>query len=303
MKDIRIFLESSSIAGLNHIATSTKYAKLFWIFAVVSGFIGAGYLINMSFQSWSLSPVTTTVETLPLSRITLPKVTVCPPMNTFTDLNYDLMRAEDLALDEAQKNQFFEMALGLLESKYFENNLATWNKVQEKNRFFNWYHELTVIRMPFYHSYTNTLDVEILTAASNGVLTSQYFGEAFELNKFEKKVEYHFRIFIPVNIMEDENVTLHVKFDQSLGFMETVTDDQYDKVEFDSNNTISYTPLEYDGYSFIIKRNIEDKDLEGLDLLSMPGFQLSWFISGAKVIPEEVYDPKGRTQKLIRFSL
>ena len=149
MKEIRTFLESSSIAGLNHIATSTKYAKLFWIFAVVSGFIGAGYLINMSFQSWSMSPVTTTVETLPLSRITLPKVTVCPPKNTFTDLNYDLMRAENLALDDDQKNQLFKMSLGLLENNFFENNWATWNKVEEKKQIFQ--------LVSWINSYKNTL--------------------------------------------------------------------------------------------------------------------------------------------------
>ena len=78
MEGVQAFLESSSIGGLNHIASGKKYARLFWILAVLSGFSGAGYLIHLSFQSWSESPVTTTVETLPLSRIKLPKVTVCP---------------------------------------------------------------------------------------------------------------------------------------------------------------------------------------------------------------------------------
>ena len=98
MEGVKTFLESSSIGGLNHIATSKKLARLFWISAVLTCFTGAGFLIQLSFQSWSESPVKTMVEILPLSRITLPKVTVCPPKNTFTDLNYDLMRAENFAL-------------------------------------------------------------------------------------------------------------------------------------------------------------------------------------------------------------
>ena len=133
MRELRTFLESSSIAGVNHIAINKKYARLFWIFVVTSGFIGAGYLIHLSFESWSESPVTTTVETLILSRIKLPKVTVCPPKNTFTDLNYDLMRAEQLPLDDGMKNKLFEMALGLLESRYFDQDWAEWNKMQEQN--------------------------------------------------------------------------------------------------------------------------------------------------------------------------
>ena len=145
------------------------------------------------------------------------------------------------------------------------------------------------------------MDFEILTAAPNGVLTSQYFGDAFQLKKLEKKFNYHFRIFIPVTIMEDPNVTLHVKLDQIPGFIDSIKDDEYNKIKFDSNNTLAYTPIEYDGYSFIIERNIEDNDLETTNLLSMPGFQLSWYISGAEVTPEKVYDPLGRTRKFIRF--
>ena len=304
MKELRTFLETSSIAGLNHIATSTKYAKLFWILAVVSGFIGAGYLINMSFQSWSVSPVTTTVETLPLARITLPKVTVCPPKNTFTDLNYDLMRSEDLALDNDRKNQLFEMALSLLESKYFEKNWAIWNKVQEKNRFFNWYHGLTVIKTPYYYnpSHSNTLMFEVLTSAPNGILTSQYFGEPFQLNRLERKFYYNFRIFWPVDIMNDPNVTFHVKFEQTPGFNHSIKDDEDNKIKFESNNTIAYTPLDWDAYSFIIERKIEDEDLEKMNLLSMPGFQLSWYISGAEIKPEELHFPLDRKKQYIRFS-
>ena len=227
MKEIRTFLESSSIAGLNHIATSKKYARLFWILAVLSGFTGAGYLIHLSFQSWSESPVTTTVETLPLSRIKLPKVTVCPPKNTFTDLNYDLLMAESLALDNGKINQLFDYALTLLEKKYFEKNWATLNKVQEKNRFFNWYHGLTEILTPHYYKKANrnTLALFVYTSAPTGVVTSQYFGDPFHLRKLEKNVNYDIRIFCPNDIIIDPNVTLHLKFEQTLGFNHSITDD------------------------------------------------------------------------------
>ena len=183
------------------------------------------------------------------------------------------------------------MALGLLESKYFEQNWAIWNKVQEKNRFFNWYHGLTVINTPYYTSYSNTLNFVIYTAEPNGVLTSQYFGEPFQLNRLERKFYYNFRIFWPVEIMNDPNVTFHVKFEQTPGFNHSIQDDEGNKIKFDSNNTIAYNPIDWDGYSFIIERNIEDKDLEKINLLSMPGFQLSWYISGAEVKPykDKVY--------------
>ena len=299
MEGVKTFLESSSIGGLNHIATSKKFAKLFWIFAVVAGFTGAAFLIQLSFQSWSLSPVKTTVETLPISRITLPKVTVCPPKNTFTDLNYDLERADEMGLDDDQRNQLFGMALGLLETKHFENNWAFWNKVQEKNRFFNWYHGLTVIASPLSHR--QTLRFLVSTSAPNGVLTTQHFGEPFQLNKLDKQAEHEIMLYCPDDIMEDPNVTLHVKFEQTPGFNHSIEDDEHSTYEFDSNNTLAFSPIEYDKYLFIIERNIKDEDLGKMYLHSMPGFQLSWYFSGVEVKPEELYDPLDRTKQFIRF--
>ena len=88
MESIRNFLESSTIHGLSYISTTRKYVRVFWILVVIGGFSGAGVLIFTAFQSWADSPVKTTIETHPISEITFPKVTVCPPKNTFTNLNY-----------------------------------------------------------------------------------------------------------------------------------------------------------------------------------------------------------------------
>ena len=87
MEKLNTFLESSTIHGLSYIAAGRKYVRLFWILVVIGGFSGAGVIIYQSFQSWADSPVKTTIETLPITEITFPKVTVCPPKNTYTDLN------------------------------------------------------------------------------------------------------------------------------------------------------------------------------------------------------------------------
>ena len=62
------------------------------------------------------------------------------------------------------------------------------------------------------------------------------------------------------------------------------------------NNTISYKlPDVY--RVFYIKRKIEDKDLEHLNLVSMPGFQLSWYYSGADVTPKPVDNSNNRIKR------
>ena len=104
MEGVSTFFASSTIHGLSYIASSRKYVKLFWILVVVTGVTGALFLIKESFDYWSESPIKTTEETLPIADIKFPKVTVCPPKNTYTDLNYDLLISENRTLTEEMRN-------------------------------------------------------------------------------------------------------------------------------------------------------------------------------------------------------
>ena len=99
MEGVRTFLESSTIHGLSYIATTKRLIKIFWVLVVIAGFTGAGILIYKSILDWQENPITTTIETLPITDITLPKVTVCPPKNTYTNLNYDIMMLENITID------------------------------------------------------------------------------------------------------------------------------------------------------------------------------------------------------------
>ena len=56
--------------------TSPKDLRLFWSFVVITGFLGASLLIKESFDSWSEIPVMTNIETVPITDIEFPKVTV-----------------------------------------------------------------------------------------------------------------------------------------------------------------------------------------------------------------------------------
>ena len=99
MRKVKNFLDTSSIHGLIHISQNKKYSKLFWILIVIAGFSSAGVMIQKSFQSWNVDPIKTTIETEPITKIAFPKLTVCPPKNTYTNLNFDLMKLENMSLD------------------------------------------------------------------------------------------------------------------------------------------------------------------------------------------------------------
>ena len=146
MERISAFLESSTIHGLIYISTTRKYARAFWIFVVLAGFTGAGYMIHTSLQSWADSPIKTTIETLPISEIKFPKVTVCPPKNTYTDLNYDLMLAENFTLTEEMRDELINYTWKVINEHTYTDDL---NMFQEEDRYYNWYYGYTQIRRPY----------------------------------------------------------------------------------------------------------------------------------------------------------
>ena len=232
MEGVENFLDSSTIHGLSYISSTRKNIRLFWIFVVLAGFLTAGYLIQQSFHSWAESPVKTTVETLPISEISFPKITLCPPRNTFTDLNYDLMAIENVTLDIEIENNTIEYVYDYLtgmtipygfktkNDKLFEyaseviNDhlyLDDWMWLEEKNRFYNWFHGYTGISN--IKNSAASLTYRIDTSATSGVIFTKNFGEKFNSNwiKFRRRSEFDINIYPPMDVQNNLNVTLHIK--------------------------------------------------------------------------------------------
>ena len=91
MEGVKEFLESSSIHGLAHIANSKlHFARFLWFCIVVSAFVVSCTLINNSFISWSKSPIETSEETFPISKIPFPRVIVCPPKVEAAGCNFSI---------------------------------------------------------------------------------------------------------------------------------------------------------------------------------------------------------------------
>ena len=133
-----IFLESSSIHGMSYISTSKRNTtRLLWILVVSTGFIGAGVLIYQSFEGWANSPITTTIETVAIEKMTFPKVTVCPPKNTYTDLNYDLMMTQNMTLDNKTRNELYDFTLELLLDHLNKEFMTNLSKLEDNDRYYN----------------------------------------------------------------------------------------------------------------------------------------------------------------------
>ena len=176
---VQNFLESSSIAGFGHIASTRKYARLFWITIVIAGFIGACIMINKSFQQWEENPITTTIESRPIKELTFPKVTVCPPKNTYTDLNYDLRMTENMTIGNDTRHKLANFAMELLWDQLQDDIITNISKLEDHDMFFNWYNGYTEMKLPKYDAYSG-LRYEVTTYATSGTIKTKYFGEKFD---------------------------------------------------------------------------------------------------------------------------
>ena len=196
MDSIREFLRSSTIHGLSHVTKTKGLVRCFWMFVISTGFIGSGVLIKQSFESWTMNPVFTTIETLPITEIGFPKVTVCPPRKTFTNLNYDLDMIGNRTIDEETKQDLLQYLPEAIYDPNFDEKLRLYQTFIGEESYRNWYLGYSDISLPYYNS-NERLTFETDTFATSGVVSTPFFGEPFDEARFPKYLLYKIYIHVP----------------------------------------------------------------------------------------------------------
>ena len=260
-------------------------------------------MISDAFEGWSEHSIKTTTETRDISEIRFPVVTVCPQNNIFTHLNHDLMNLDNLTMtDETKhKQQFLDIANKVFLDSYFENEvLANIRKLEEENRFYNWYHGYTQIRMTFWDGDFYF----IYTSATTGNIKTQYFGDKYDPDKIERKLWYKIRIYPPAHVVKNLNFTLTLEIEK---VNMKVSGDSYDDMTVeeeifdpDQNNLVlDFTAP--DEYIYIrLWRNVNSKEIEtNINLETMPGFSIKWSYN-EDVKPDAKYINETMTSKYKR---
>ena len=96
------------------------------------------------------------IETLPISNITFPNVTVCPPRDLFLNLNQDIGKLEQVNLNDDLRNELLDYALDVIQDQYYKEVMEKFSKLQDPDRFYNWYHGFTDISNPYYRPHYDT---------------------------------------------------------------------------------------------------------------------------------------------------
>ena len=289
MENIKDFLETASINGLAHIASTRRNVRLFWVIVVVTGFIVSGVMIKESFQSWADSPVTTTIETLPITEITFPKVTVCPPKNTFTDLNHDLMMAEKITLNNQTRYEIERLAKELLYEDLFKEFKGNVSSINDLDRYYNWYHGYSGIHFP-----DTDLKYHHKTYATSGCISTKYFGEKFNAVKVKADLNIIVDIHVPESIRYNENVTLNLEIENILLKNLSSGEDSFTVANIYWINDHQTEILEafsppidacatmygcFDSRNVALLRKVSSDDVRKMKLNVMPGFRVKWYYS------------------------
>ena len=309
MNEFRNFLESSTIHGLTYISSTRKLVRLFWIFVVITGFSAASFMIYQSFQAWEENPVSTNIETLPITEITFPKVTVCPPKGTYTDLNYDLMITEKMVLDNEVRTNLSKYAVELLQDHLHHVVMTNFSKLQEDNMFRKWYLGYSKIQGPEYKGSFTDIQLHLNSDATSGTITTEHYGEKFDADKVEPDIRYVISIHPPESVLGNcPGVTLNFEVEKNsmqniVSGWEVYREHGFAIVNADIKNiTRNYCPPGKKR-EFYSQRKISSEDMKNMDMEFMPGFKLKWHYtsdSAGEIQPDAWYHRETITKMFIR---
>ena len=213
MEGVREFLQSSTIHGLAYIGSDRSQVRLFWLGVVIAGFTGAGIMINQSFCSWANSPISTTIETLPITEIDFPNVTVCPPRNSFTSLNPDLVRASDSDFDEEKRKELSDyVPYAAYDVTYIAKSREYGEFIKGERENKNWYRGISKLELKK-SQYTANKDYDFLTTAPNGSFLTPYFGEPYNESFRDCGLKTWVSIYVPENLTVGSKIVVDLDYD------------------------------------------------------------------------------------------
>ena len=283
MEHVKDFLDISTIHGLSWISSTRRWSRLVWILIVLGGFSGAGYLIFESIDNWKSSPISTTIETLPISKLTFPNVTVCPPKNSYLNLNYDISKSDNVELHNDTRNKLLDFAMDVISDEFYQEMMTNLSKLEDHDRYYNWYHGFTQITYPYYNEDKNELNFDVATFATSGNISTKYFGANFDAVKFDANIYIGITVNVPPRReWGDGDTTLILNIQKNsikefsnndkISFCNIFTEIDADLTEWNKNITNPRRNV----YSIKLNRDVSKDDLNNIALDTMPGFIFTW---------------------------
>ena len=206
------------------------------------------------------------------------------------------MMTENMTLDNDTIHELWNYTLEIIDEHLYNTMLTNFSRLVDNDRYYNWFHGYTEIELPFYD--VDGANLAVNTAAKSGTISTQYFGDKFDVNKVETKAYFKVKVDVPMDsVRENPNVTLNfdietVTMDLSIGEDSILLGQELIPIHTTKMNK-SFSPPGWDTY-IVLKRETTHEDLKAVDMKLMPGFRLSWSFTG--IMEEEnlsIYSEEG----------
>lgn len=213
--------------------------------------------------------------------------TLCPqpemlnPIYLMEDLILRL-GSDNEELSFLTKSQIKEAELEVHE-KVYQNALKNLTKLEEDNRFYNWYKGFSVISLSYFEEKSGWENM-ILTTQPSGIIKTVHFGETFNPNFIDRQIIYKAYIMPPKALLKNPNFTLTIEIEKATLEGSRSVDDMLlsfgksSEIKLNSSArmiTQTLTPPQ----NLVIRNDviINSEDLlANIDMKVMTGFLLKW---------------------------
>ena len=205
-------------------------------------------------------------------------------------------------MDNKTKDELTSYALDLLYDHLYATIMKNLSKLEEPDRYYNWYKGYTEIAFPYSDYYGVDTNI-VKTAATTGTISTQYFGQKFNADKVERMLYYYIQVSPPDSLSAISNVHLHFEVEYNALKHLTNGNDQLDigpNINVENSHTIKNFTTSY-WQSMKLSREVIQKDVEKQNLNFMPGFKFTWYYSGLnEVQPDPKYSDYYHTKSYVR---
>ena len=194
---------------------------------------------------------------MPIADVPFPKVTVCPPKGTYTNLNYDLLKAGNIMVDNSTAFSLLENFVKHFQNKDFNQSFFKISLFVEKDKYRNWYNGITEVPKTTVLNLVNDAHFQdyVSTFAKSGLIQTPHFEERFDVKKFEMIAKYWMFIQNPYYFVDDP-----------LGLFGSSNDDEVNTP--DGNMTMKVVYKIFEKESIRIKEKVlYNEESPALDLL------------------------------------
>ena len=212
MDGVREFLESSTIHGLAYLAKSKPVVRVIWLGVVLTGFSVAAVLIQQSFSSWAKSPITTTIETRPITEIDFPNVTVCPPRNSFTSLTPDLVKSRNINFDVEKRKTLSDDVVRAVYDASFHKKYQEFVDLRQ-DQYIDWYTGISSSKNVPGERNINYNKYSVETTRLDGQFSTPYFRQSLDEHKFQIAIIFKVHIYVPPNLSNNNSIIINIDMD------------------------------------------------------------------------------------------